>query len=391
MAKHDEDFWQAAEDWSRRKHLILDYYLTPAAAKLRRASPDRRVMVLDGFAGRGEYEDGTPGSPVLIGQLADRASSWSDPVDLRVFNIEPDVTTFRELERCTASWTAKGVIRNLAGTFQDQLPVVLAEARQSPLFVLLDPFRPTHLHFDHFVPLLRRGSTTELCFVFHTPGVIRMLEALRPYARTAEANRHALRIRLSEVFGSDRWEGLLSGGSLDAAAVVACFKDELLRVGARNHTTYVGSHAIWERYQVGLKYHLVFLTRNPHGVRLMNDAFRKEARGVYAKTARSGQMRLFPDADAPPVEMDPAARVDLLHDTLVAVGREAPERRWKRADLILEVLVRRFGDFSESEHLDALKLLFGRAAGPRFRPVDGRATRSGGWVTNHNTTLAFHE
>lgn len=70
MASRDEDFFRTAEDWSRRKHLILDYYLTPAAAKLRRVSPDGRVVILDGFARRGAYEDGTPGSPVLMGQAA---------------------------------------------------------------------------------------------------------------------------------------------------------------------------------------------------------------------------------------------------------------------------------------------------------------------------------
>src|SRR5215210_1099348 len=100
MAGRDEEFWQAAEDWSRRKHLVLDYYLTPAAAKLRRVSPDGRVIVLDGFAGRGVYADGTPGSPTLIGQLADRAHSWSNPVDLNVFNVEPDADSFSELEQC---------------------------------------------------------------------------------------------------------------------------------------------------------------------------------------------------------------------------------------------------------------------------------------------------
>lgn len=103
MAGRDEEFWQTAEDWSRRKHLIMDYYLTPASAKLRRVSPDGRVVILDGFAGRGEYEDGAPGSPVLIGQLADRAQSWTNPVGLKVFNVEPDPEIFAELDRCTAS------------------------------------------------------------------------------------------------------------------------------------------------------------------------------------------------------------------------------------------------------------------------------------------------
>jgi three-Cys-motif partner protein len=383
----DEEFWQTAEDWSRRKHLVLDYYLTPAAAKLRQVSPDGRVIVLDGFAGRGEYEDGTPGSPVLIGRLADRAHAWSNPVDLKVFNIEPGVESFRELERCTAAWTEHGVIRNLRGSFREQLPVVLREARQSPLFAFLDPFRPKDLLFEDFAPLLSRTSVTELCIVFHTPGVVRILEAVRPEARTPERTRQGHRTRLTGIFGSSRWESLLTQPSLAPEAVVDCFIDELAR-GAQGRA-YVGSHAIRTRYQVGLKYHIVFFTRNAHGVRLVNDAFCKEARGVYEQTGRREQMSLFADEAAPPVEMDPADRRRILQETLIAIGREAPAQRWKRADLIFASLLRHFGDFSQAEHLQALKELLARSTGPRFRPLDGKPTKSGGWITNDQTTMAF--
>ena len=63
----DQQFWETPKEWSQRKHLILGYYLNPASAKLRAVSPDERVVVLDGFAGRGQYGDGTPGSPILMG------------------------------------------------------------------------------------------------------------------------------------------------------------------------------------------------------------------------------------------------------------------------------------------------------------------------------------
>src|SRR5262245_22503488 len=96
--RRDEEFWETAEDWSRRKHLILQHYLTPAAAKLLQVSPDNRVIILDAFAGRGQYADGSPGSPILMGRLADLCHSWSNPVHLRVYNLEPNRAGFQELE-----------------------------------------------------------------------------------------------------------------------------------------------------------------------------------------------------------------------------------------------------------------------------------------------------
>lgn len=348
------------------------------------------MVILDGFAGRGEYADGTPGSPVLIGQLADRAHSWSNPVDLKVFNIEPDAETLLELERCTAPWIARSVIRNLCGTFQEQLPYVLGLAGQSPLFAFLDPFRPTHLLFQDFTPLLARTAVTELCFVFHTPAVVRILEAVRPTARTPEKNRQGLQTRLTEIFGGDRWHALLEHPTLQPKGVVDCFADELLARGARG-AIYVGSHAIWERYRTRLKYHIVFFTRNAHGLRLMNDAFCKEARSVYEQTGRSEQMLLFVPETAPPEEQKPADRMRILQEALIDIGRKSHAQPWKRADLIFKSLLRHFGDFTQSEHLQALKELLVRNTGPRFRPLDGKPTRSGGWVTNDQTNLEYLE
>src|SRR5205085_9082967 len=136
-------------------------------------------------------------------------------------------------------------------------------------------------------------------------------------ARTSEKNRQGLQNRLTGIFGSNRWEALLTRPPLEPEAVIGCFGDELLARGARGHA-YVGFHAIRVRYQVGLKYHIIFFTRNPHGVRLMNDAFCKEARGIYERTGRSDQMRLFTDETSPPVEMQPADRMRILQDTLIA-------------------------------------------------------------------------
>jgi hypothetical protein len=33
MTAKKDDFWQNKQDWSRRKHLVLEYYLPPLVAK----------------------------------------------------------------------------------------------------------------------------------------------------------------------------------------------------------------------------------------------------------------------------------------------------------------------------------------------------------------------
>ena len=65
----------ANEKWVRKentavKHEILKKYLTPWTQIL--ASGFDRIHYFDGFAGRGRYEDGEPGSPVLAMRAADK-------------------------------------------------------------------------------------------------------------------------------------------------------------------------------------------------------------------------------------------------------------------------------------------------------------------------------
>jgi hypothetical protein len=49
----------------RGKHGILERYFPVCVGKTGSRSPGRRVAYLDGFAGPGMHQDGTPGSPEL--------------------------------------------------------------------------------------------------------------------------------------------------------------------------------------------------------------------------------------------------------------------------------------------------------------------------------------
>src|SRR4051794_31401121 len=48
------------------KHKVLQRYLRPFAAMTGSRTPGHRVVVLDGFAGRGRYPNGEPASAELI-------------------------------------------------------------------------------------------------------------------------------------------------------------------------------------------------------------------------------------------------------------------------------------------------------------------------------------
>jgi three-Cys-motif partner protein len=355
---------------------------------LRRASPDRRVIILDGFAGRGRYTNGTPGSPVQMGQLADEVKTWKDPVDLRIFNIEMQPENFAELQASTEAWVTSGTITNYNTSFHKALPDVLSAAASSPLFAFLDPFRPKQLLFDEFKPLLTRTSITELLIVFHTPHVRRIIDQVRS-PNTTEATRSGSIKRLNSIFGGDRWAKLLTDGP-NSEGVVRCFVDELLLqsriLGKR---LFICDTPIEARHGANLKYHIIFLTRHQDGVQLINDAFVKEKRDSFSQT--TGQTGTLPFEElADP--MDSHNRSVNVQKVVFGAAMQLTGDFWSFRSLLLEVLISNFGQFSVTEYTKATRELLERTIGNRFIGISGDQYKKGGkWKVNDDLILRLEK
>src|SRR3990167_11042175 len=61
---HTRDFFKIKKGWSLQKDEIFDHYLKPYIAKI--LSTGKPLTIIDCFAGKGRFEDGSIGSPVII-------------------------------------------------------------------------------------------------------------------------------------------------------------------------------------------------------------------------------------------------------------------------------------------------------------------------------------
>src|ERR1035441_10836024 len=66
MKPIESSFFDGKRPWSRIKDRVLGAYLPPYLRKLQRLP--QPIVVVDCFAGRGKFSDGTPGSPLIICQ-----------------------------------------------------------------------------------------------------------------------------------------------------------------------------------------------------------------------------------------------------------------------------------------------------------------------------------
>ena len=358
MKSNKQDFWDTQKDWSRRKHLILTYYLPSAVAKLRAVSPTREVVVLDAFAGRGTYKDGNPASPVLIGQMIDRMEEeWKDPVRLQVFNIEPDQETFEELEASTEKWSKTGQVYNLKGKFQEKQTQLLKQIEGLPMVAFLDPFAPSHLLFKDIEPLIRRNAPTDILIVFHSQNVMRVFEASHSDSRTQENTKESNRKRLSEILGGDQWQDL-PPDSKDTVQSLLNIYLQNIRATMSSRNRYAYATEIYTRHEVGLKYHVIFVTRHEEGLKSMNDAFCKQREDIYKQTGGVGG--LFADETTLPNEMNTEDRADFLLSQMSAARNQVPSKEWRRKELMMESIKKSFGQFLEKEHRQAVATLVQR-------------------------------
>jgi hypothetical protein len=64
-----DDFFTGKRSWSHIKDRVLQSYMTPYLTKVKRLG--RKIVLIDGYAGPGIFEDSSAGSPIVICQAAE--------------------------------------------------------------------------------------------------------------------------------------------------------------------------------------------------------------------------------------------------------------------------------------------------------------------------------
>jgi len=266
------------------KHAIIRRYMKPFLAMTGSTSQDRRVVVLDGFAGRGRYPDGTPASAELI-LRAVRDLQGSRTV--ATFFVENDPKQYRELGIVVGEYAAQGLeAKALPGVADDHLDQVIDSARGVPLFLFLDPCGAL-LPFRRLAWVLgnaRRSlwPPTEVLLNFSADFTRRTTGQLVA-GRTLEAGI----TRLDTTCGGSWWRSVATQAQRSTAAenfepaaeaVVAGYAQRLARAGSMLHVTVPVSRRLHHQPV----YHLVFLTRSPYGLWVFADAL-GEARQVWLR------------------------------------------------------------------------------------------------------------
>lgn len=170
MTDNDDDFFEGKRPWSIIKDRVLEDYMSPYLAKVRKLN--KPILLVDGYAGPGIFDDHKPGSPMIMCQAAEKNS----PGNYRALFINKREKYHKKLESVLQKTGRMGAATPILGDTTKILPMLPSLLRNHTVFLYLDPFGPTGCSFSLLEPFLTRNVnySTEMVIMMHMPVLHRL-------------------------------------------------------------------------------------------------------------------------------------------------------------------------------------------------------------------------
>jgi three-Cys-motif partner protein len=344
--EQEQDFFYNKKPWSKYKDLILDYYLQPYLQKIKNLR--KPILVVDCFAGQGRFDDGESGSPLII--LEKLQKLHQEEYKVTGYFIETVESRYEKLKRNMEGSIVPLVTRR--GDFRNFVPEIARLAKDSSVFVYLDPLKPSQLLFEDMKLVydnLQEGRSVETLINFMSWSFLRGVWGIQEKILSNDKvlPDHPLTLRLNKIAGGTYWQKIAFeyvGSESERAEKLAEGYASTL------HTTgfaYVLKYAIRNKYEdQSPKYHLIFGSRHPDALELMNRAMVKARREFVKKGFIDGY--LFPNQPDKEV-IKPKEIEKVVVDTAKRVGKTT----WK--NLRVQTTIANPSIYTDSEFNRAIK------------------------------------
>ena len=251
-----EEFFSELKEWSTRKLNIIEKYIDGFSKIL--GSRFKEVYYVDGFAGRGKYDNGEKGSPVLAAETALRFQQGNRPFTLHCINIEKDHENYSNLSAETEKFG--GLVANYEGTFEDNIDSILSRIKNYPCVFFIDDFGVKGTDWDSVEKVIARKDSTDIWIRFDHKTVRRLSGFYDSEAKDADGKLNTLQ----NLFGisdkeylQSRLDGETPEKRIDNAVVL--YIEQLEKTFGRKG--FAASYPIISMDGQS-KYHLVFACAN---------------------------------------------------------------------------------------------------------------------------------
>lgn len=275
------NFFDKKKEWSKVKDELLSCYFTPYVAKILHTK--KPLLYVDCFAGKGKFNDGNVGSPIIALDILKGAinnSKIQNPVVHTVF-IEKKFAN--ELEMNLKSYSNAQVIH---GKYAEQINGILQGKKQFNAFLYIDPFGISGIPFSLFDGFSKMQlNTIEILLNFNSFGFIRnACKAMNTsfdledefsdflYFDADEYDYSDKSIqRLNNIAGGDYWQEIIKSkktGKIDGYEAERLFAEKYCSKLKESYK-YVLNMPIRIKRVHRPKYRMIHVTNHPDGCLLM--------------------------------------------------------------------------------------------------------------------------
>lgn len=262
-------FFRGKRPWSRIKDQVLGSYMPPYLSKVATLGP--QIVLIDAFAGPGEFDDKSEGSPLIICKAAERHAKGKY---LAIF-VNRQRKLHDKLAQVLKPFSDQKTVIPILGTAKELLAEVRRVLTDQTVFLYLDPFGLKGCEFSTLEPFLERDKrhSTEVVLNLSVPTMHRLAARKATFeSGTVPMRLQSFHRRLSQVLGGDYWKDILWNKTTTpeekAEAVMAEYRDKLVAFGL----PYTGSCPVREKASGGIKYYITFCSRHRDAMLLMNEA-----------------------------------------------------------------------------------------------------------------------
>jgi three-Cys-motif partner protein len=339
------DFFSQKRPWSKYKDLILDYYLEPYLNKV--AKLGKPIVIVDCFAGPGKFDDGQLGSPLIISQKLLDLHQRGLPVKALYIEANPDL--YAKLQKNSKGLTVP--VQTRFGNFQDYLKEIFDLAKTHTTFIYVDPFKPTQFLFEDMALIydqLYQGQSVEILINFMSANFLRIIWGAENniISQNTIKIKHPQVLSLNKIAGGTYWQEIAFDKTLPKKEQVDKVANEYAKQ-LNKWFEWALTCPIRDKYHHKFpKYHLVFGSRHPNAVDLMNRAMVKARREFVGAMFVKGYL----------FENQPAKEVvnpDDIENLLIEVSQKLGRTTWQL--LRVHATVNNPGMYTDSEFDTAIK------------------------------------
>lgn len=313
MAKDNKDFFKRKSEWSAIKDRLLGCYIVPYFQKV--LTTGKPILYVDCFAGKGKFEDGNPGSPIIALKARDRCLSTSKQENIhgKIETCFIELNHANELTLNTSEFLRNGALHVISGKYEENIERVLSNKEGANIFLYIDPYGIQALDTSIFDRFKSYGfKSLEMLINFNSFGFFRDAcramgtnysndEAFKDLTELVEydpanvSTSKSSEELLTRIADGDYWKNIVarySAGNIDGYKAERILSEEYKK-RLKNRYQYVLDMPIRLKPGHRPKYRMIHVCDHADGCFLMAQNMQNRKDELFTNLQQDGQFSLF--------------------------------------------------------------------------------------------------